>query len=214
MSDTRRLASVRSSWDIVHVELVPAGPGEEMQAASAADDLDACRERLPAGEHHPVLSGGLGAVGAEFGHGKPVMIGAVAAEQRDTGAPTARALKPLMSLCQPVERVSGLNSCRRPGPPRREPDTASRFVMRSRTGGHTLSRLGPATQPAWTYLMGCADLDNLCPAPPRPRQLPIDARICRCERVHGTYIYAMPSWHLASLVRLRAAFLGRSPYRL
>ena len=85
MSDTRRLASVRSSWDIVHVELVPAASGEEMQAASAADDLDACRERLPTGEHHPVLPGGLGAVGAEFGHGKPVMIGAVAAEQRDAG---------------------------------------------------------------------------------------------------------------------------------
>ncbi len=56
-----------------------------MQAASAADDLGACRERLPAGEHHPVIAGRPGAVGAEFGQGKPVMLGAVAAEQRDTG---------------------------------------------------------------------------------------------------------------------------------
>jgi hypothetical protein len=205
---------VRSCRDIVYVELVPAGSGEEMQAASAADDLSADRDRPPAGSTTRYWSAGWARPAPSSAGRKPVMIGAVAAEQRDTGAPTARALKPLMSLCQPVERVSGLNSCRRPGPPRREPDTASRFVMRSRTGGHTLSRLGPATQPAWTYLMGCADLDNLCPAPPRPRQLPIDARICRCERVHGTYIYAMPSWHLASLVRLRAAFLGRSPYRL
>ena len=56
-----------------------------MQAASAADDLGACRERLPAGEHDPVLTGRLGTIGAELGQGKPVMIGAVAAEQRDTG---------------------------------------------------------------------------------------------------------------------------------
>jgi len=46
-----------------------------MQAAAAADNLDACRERLPAGQHHPVLASGLGAVGAELGQGKPVMIG-------------------------------------------------------------------------------------------------------------------------------------------
>ena len=68
-----------SSW----YQLVPV---QEMQAAAAADDLGACRERLPAGEHHPVLAGGLGAIGAEFGQGEPVMIGAVAAEQRDPGA--------------------------------------------------------------------------------------------------------------------------------
>ena len=76
--------------DVAHVELVPAGSGEEMQAASAADDLGACRERLPAGEHDPVLTSGLtsglGTIGAEFGKGEPVMIGAVAAEQRDSGA--------------------------------------------------------------------------------------------------------------------------------
>lgn len=59
----------------MHAELVPAGSGEEMQAAAAADNLDACRERLPAGQHHPVLASGLGAVGAELGQGKPVMIG-------------------------------------------------------------------------------------------------------------------------------------------
>ena len=57
-----------------------------MQAAFAADDLSACRERLPAGEHHPVFTGGLGTIGAESGQGKPVIIGAVAAEQPDTRA--------------------------------------------------------------------------------------------------------------------------------
>jgi hypothetical protein len=86
MSDNRRLASVRSSWDIVHVELVPAGVGEEMQAASAADDLGARRERLPAGKHDPVFTSRLGTIGAEFDPGEPVIIGAVAAEQPDTGA--------------------------------------------------------------------------------------------------------------------------------
>ena len=68
-----------SSW----YQLVP---GEEMQAAAAAGDLGACQERLPAGEHHPVLAGGPGMIGAEFSQGQPVMIGAVAAEQRDPGA--------------------------------------------------------------------------------------------------------------------------------
>ena len=75
MSDIQRLASVRSCRDIVHVEPVPAGSGEEMQAASAADDLGACRERLAVGEHDPVLAGGLGTIGAELGQGEPVMIG-------------------------------------------------------------------------------------------------------------------------------------------
>jgi len=59
---------MRSFRDVAHVELVPAGSGEEMQAASAADDLGACRERLPAGEHDPVLTSGLGTIGAEFGN--------------------------------------------------------------------------------------------------------------------------------------------------
>jgi hypothetical protein len=45
---------------MVYVELIPAGPGEEMQAASAADNLRARREQLPAGKHDPVLTGGLG----------------------------------------------------------------------------------------------------------------------------------------------------------
>ncbi len=68
-----------------------------MQAASAADDLGACRERLPAGKHHPVIAGRPGAVGAEFGQGKPVMLGAVAAEQRDTGPAGPRREAPFLT---------------------------------------------------------------------------------------------------------------------
>ncbi len=101
MSGIRRLALARSCRDIVRVKLVPAGSVEEMQAASAADDLGACRERLPAGEHHPVFTSGPGTVSAELGHGKPVMAGAVAAEQRDTGAHHRQGAAALMSLCQP-----------------------------------------------------------------------------------------------------------------
>ena len=81
-----------------------------MQAASAADDLGPCRERLPAGEHQPVLADALGTIGAQFGRGKPVMIGAVAAEQRDPGAATAGALAPLISLCQPVTAPSRIRT--------------------------------------------------------------------------------------------------------
>ena len=50
----------RSSRDIVHVKPVPAGIGEEVQAASAADDLSLSRERFPVGEHDPVFPGSLG----------------------------------------------------------------------------------------------------------------------------------------------------------
>lgn len=76
----------RSSRDIVHVELVPPGTGKEVQAASAADHQSAWRERLPIGEHDPVFTSRLGTIRTEFGQGEPVMIGAVAAEQRDTVA--------------------------------------------------------------------------------------------------------------------------------
>jgi hypothetical protein len=48
-----------------------------MQSASAADDLGACRDRLPAGEHDPVFTRRLGAVGAELGQGEPVIQGIV-----------------------------------------------------------------------------------------------------------------------------------------
>ena len=57
-----------------------------MRAASAADDLDAWRERLPVGEHNPVFASMLGTIGAELGQGEPVIIGAVTAEQPDPGA--------------------------------------------------------------------------------------------------------------------------------
>ena len=87
-----------------------------MQAAAAADDLGACRERLPAGQHHPVLAGGRGAAGAEPGPGKPVVIGAVAADQRATReAATARALAPVMSLCQPVTTPSRMRTTGKSG---------------------------------------------------------------------------------------------------
>jgi hypothetical protein len=95
MSNIQRLSPARSCRDIVHVELIPAGPGEEMQAASAADDLGACRKRLPAWEHDTVLTGRLGTTHAELGQGKPVMIGAVAAEQRDTGSSGAPNFDPM-----------------------------------------------------------------------------------------------------------------------
>ncbi len=75
-----------SSRDFVHVQLVPAGVGEEMQAASAADDLSAWWERFPVGEHDPVFTGRLGTIRIELGEGEPVIIGALAARQRDPGA--------------------------------------------------------------------------------------------------------------------------------
>src|SRR5437763_99701 len=75
-----------SCRDIVHVEAVPACPGEEVQAAATADYPGALRERLSIREHDPVFAGRPGAVGAEFGQGEPVTIRAVAAEQRDTRA--------------------------------------------------------------------------------------------------------------------------------
>src|SRR6266568_8261574 len=52
---------------------------------SAADYLGAFRERLPVRERDAVFTGRLGAVVAEIGGGEPVMVGAVAAEQRDAG---------------------------------------------------------------------------------------------------------------------------------
>ena len=92
-----------SSW----YQLVPV---REMQAASAADDLSACQERLPDGEHHPVFTSGMGTIGAEPSQGKPAIIGAVAAGQRHTGARHRQALAPLMSLCQPVTAPSQMDT--------------------------------------------------------------------------------------------------------
>ncbi len=66
--------------------MVPAGIGEEVQAASAADDLGGRRERLAVREHDPVFTGRLGAVGTDLGQGEPVIVGAVAAEQRNPRA--------------------------------------------------------------------------------------------------------------------------------
>ena len=86
MSEIRRSGPARSCRDIVHVELVPAGPGEEMQAASAAEDLGACRERLPVRKRDAVLAGRLGTIGAELSQSKAVMIRPLAAEQRDAGS--------------------------------------------------------------------------------------------------------------------------------
>jgi hypothetical protein len=51
-----------------------------MQEASAAYDLSAFWEWLPAGEHDPVFAGLRGAIGTELGQDEPVIIGAVAAE--------------------------------------------------------------------------------------------------------------------------------------
>jgi hypothetical protein len=56
---TRSVVPARLCGDAVHVELIPAGPGQEMQAAAAADDPGTGRELLSAGEHHAVLAGQL-----------------------------------------------------------------------------------------------------------------------------------------------------------
>jgi hypothetical protein len=57
-----------------------------MQSASPADDLGACPDLHPAGEHDPVFTSRLGTIGAELGQGEPVIIGAVTTEQSDPGA--------------------------------------------------------------------------------------------------------------------------------
>src|SRR5690348_65806 len=75
-----------SCRDIVHVEPVPACPGEEVQAAATADYPGARWERLSIREHDPVFAGRPGAVSAKFGEGEPVTVRAVAPEQRDTRA--------------------------------------------------------------------------------------------------------------------------------
>ena len=56
-------------------------------AAAIPARLPGCRARaLPVREHNPVFTGRVGAPGVELGDGEPVVVGPVAAEQRDTVA--------------------------------------------------------------------------------------------------------------------------------
>ena len=80
------LVGAWSSRDVADVELVPVSVGEEVQAGSSAGYLGAGREWLPVREHDPVFAARAGVTGGELGHGEPVTVWAVAAEQRDAGA--------------------------------------------------------------------------------------------------------------------------------
>ena len=78
-----------------------------------ADDLGTRHERLPVRKHDPVFTAQAGAAGVELGDVEPVMVGPVAAEQRDTGSPPPPGRWRLRCRC--ASRSRCYRGCARPG---------------------------------------------------------------------------------------------------